>query len=479
MDWQRFSHLMRLVLVAAALCWGVYPGQTQAAYTPPPALPGPCTAGGPTPCVDYFGVANYANSPLPAGPIGVITVTGGGTGYSASPTVTITDFVAGAGAGATASATVVGGTITAITVTTAGSGYIAPQVTITDATGTGAAAVATLGTPAVGTGIRKFVDTLPGLCGVAGATNGLGQCIPIATADTATFAGSDFYRIGLSDYTQQMHTDLPATKLRGYAQVDAAGNPIILPGSTKAHQYLGPLIVARKDRPVRVQFVNQLANGNLGDLFLPVDTTYMGAGMAPNGEFYSQNRATIHLHGGNSPWISDGTPHQWITPANESTTYQKGDSFENVPDMVGAASPIGMTSPTPADGKGTYYWTNQQSERLLFYHDHAYGMTRLNVYAGEAAGYLILDPVQEDALQAAGAPGTLGTLVGGTTPNDLTHIIPLVIQDKTFVPMRCQRSGIDPTGQIMIDGPFRSELKRHGGMGQLCQAAQCRDPKQI
>ena len=33
----------------------------------------------------------------------------------------------------------------------------------------------------------------------------------------------------------------------------------------------------------------------------------------------------------------------------------------------------------------TFYYTNQQSARLLFYHDHAYGITRLNVYAGEAA----------------------------------------------------------------------------------------------
>ena len=33
----------------------------------------------------------------------------------------------------------------------------------------------------------------------------------------------------------------------------------------------------------------------------------------------------------------------------------------------------------------TFYYTNQQSARLMFYHDHAWGITRLNVYAGEAA----------------------------------------------------------------------------------------------
>ena len=34
---------------------------------------------------------------------------------------------------------------------------------------------------------------------------------------------------------------------------------------------------------------------------------------------FKDNRATLHLHGGTTPWISDGTPHQWITPAGEDT----------------------------------------------------------------------------------------------------------------------------------------------------------------
>ena len=43
----------------------------------------------------------------------------------------------------------------------------------------------------------------------------------------------------------------------------------------------------------------------------------------------------------------------------------------------------------------TFYYTNQQSARLLFYHDHAWGITRLNVYAGEAAGYVITDATEQ------------------------------------------------------------------------------------
>ena len=99
---------------------------------------------------------------------------------------------------------------------------------------------------------------------------------------------------------------------------------------------------------------------------------------------YTQNRATIHLHGGVTPWISDGTTHQWITPAGETLGYPNGVSVYNVPDMPNPG-------PNPPQGSQTFYYTNDQSARLMFYHDHAMGITRLNVYAGEAAGYLLQD----------------------------------------------------------------------------------------
>ena len=93
--------------------------------------------------------------------------------------------------------------------------------------------------------------------------------------------------------------------------------------------YLGPIIVANNGTPVRVKFNNNLPIGAGGNLFIPVDTTVMGAGMGPQGMNvtpvnYTQNRATLHLHGGATPWISDGTPYQWITPADEYTSYPKG-----------------------------------------------------------------------------------------------------------------------------------------------------------
>jgi len=407
----------------------------------------------------YFGpYANYANSPVPKGPITSITVDTKGSGYTL-PTVTISD-VWGTGSGALASAVLVSGMISEITITNGGTGYSAPIVTITDSTGSGATATPVMGGTLTG-GIRKFIDSLPGL--TAAGANNLGNYIPVGIPDTTTFPGCDYYEIALVKYTQKMSTDLPATLLYGYVQLETPalaslslhvaltnpdGTPILKGDGTQAYgmtkpYYLGPTIVASKDIPVRVTFSNLLPTGADGNLFLPVDTTVMGAGMGPNMsmtstgmENYTENRATLHLHGGATPWISDGTPDQWTTPAGETTQYPKGVSVEYVPDMwfvngvvqpgtVGqTTAPIAGATNDPGAGSLTFYYTNQQSARLMFYHDHAYGITRLNVYAGEAAGYLLTDAVENALIDA----GILPSL-----PGAYTYGIPLIIQDKTFV----------------------------------------------
>jgi len=262
---------------------------------------------------------------------------------------------------------------------------------------------------ASGTALRKFVDSLPGV-GPANVNN-LGQYIPIALKDTTTYPGSDYYKLDTIQYARKMHRDLPKnTLLRGYRDIMGAGQGV---------QYLGPLIIAERDRPVRILFKNSLTTASGSEkLFLPVDTTLMGAGMGPLGDpggEYTENRTAIHLHGGATPWISDGTAYQWFTPAGQVTSYPKGASFQNVPDM-----------PTPPNGSQTIYYTNQQSGRLMFYHDHAVGITRLNVYAGLAAGYLLHDPVEDNLITTGVIPNN-----GGGVYN---WGIPLIIQDKSFVP---------------------------------------------
>jgi FtsP/CotA-like multicopper oxidase with cupredoxin domain len=287
----------------------------------------------------------------------------------------------------------------------------------------------TAGNVVAGTGIRKFVDSLPGL-GYANRNN-LGQFIPIAVPDTTTYPGSDYYEIELVQYTEKLGSDIPTTTLRGYRQANSTDPNVTRPS------YLGPIIIAQANRPVRVKFTNKLPTGQGGNLFLPVDTTAMGAGMGPNGTTnYTQNRATLHLHGGATPWISDGTPNQWITPAGENTSYPVGVSVTNVPDM-----------PDPGPGSMTFFYTNQQSARLMWYHDHALGITRLNVYAGEAAPYELKDPVEQALINGGQfkSAGTTVTVAAGTIP---ATEIPLIIQDKTFVPSLTQLAAEDPTWDV-------------------------------
>ena len=104
---------------------------------------------------------------------------------------------------------------------------------------------------------------------------------------------------------------------------------------------------------------------------------------------FADTRATLHLHGGITPWISDGSPHQWITPANEETGWPQGVAVRRCRICRAGRRPGVPDCSADNDGCMTFYYTNQQSARLMFYHDHAWGITRLNVYAGEAAGYMI------------------------------------------------------------------------------------------
>ena len=467
---------------------------------------------------DPAGVQATGSATMTNGVVDTITVENAGSGYTSAPDVTITDGLGpifGNGTGATATATL---HITGFTMNTFGTGYTsAPTVTISDdlslgGLGSGAQATPTMtygsitgiifrndpntGNPAIGSGyltpgIKKFVDTLPGLG--PNAANNLGNYISIAVPDTTTYPGTDYYEIAVVQYRQQMSSSLPGqgTLLRGYVQLETSvlrANPkansahvqltnanldpniapTVIDGyfGVDSPRYLGATIVAQRDRPVRILFRDLLPTGVAGDLFLPVDTTVMGSGTgslasdqamapadlgtvmdavrnpicnagfnaaAPN-ECYTQNRATLHLHGGITPWISDGTPHQWITPAGENTAYPQGVSVTNVPDM-----------PDPGPGAQTFFYTNQQSARLMFYHDHSWGITRLNVYAGEAAGYVLTDST-EAALMA----GPLKSVDSSSAAGGLG--IPLIIQDKTFVPSPTELARQDPTWNAALWG---------------------------
>jgi spore coat protein A len=146
--------------------------------------------------------------------------------------------------------------------------------------------------------------------------------------------------------------------------------------------YPGPTIEACKDVPVQVKWTNNLPNEHL----LPVDHTLHGTMNTPD------VRTVVHLHGANVEAHSDGHPEAWFTRNFETV----GQTFT----------------------REVYEYTNHQPGATLWYHDHAIGITRLNVYAGLAGFYLIRDELEERLNLPCGP-----------------YEIPIMIQDKTFT--RC------------------------------------------
>jgi spore coat protein A, manganese oxidase len=146
-----------------------------------------------------------------------------------------------------------------------------------------------------------------------------------------THKDADFYRVRMMEFRKQLHSQLPPTRLWGYEG-----------------QYPGPILEAMSGRRVEVEWENHLP---LQHLF-PIDMHLHGA-MAPAPAV----RVVPHLHGSRTASISDGMPEGWFVP--------------------GASA--------------RYTYPNQQQAATLWYHDHAMGITRLNVYAGLSGFYFLRD----------------------------------------------------------------------------------------
>jgi spore coat protein A len=212
-------------------------------------------------------------------------------------------------------------------------------------------------------------------------------------------------------------TSFPGTTFWGYGQ---GGN----------FNHLGAAIIANGNQAVQITFTNKL-NGLSSPI--PVDTSLPGANQATN-------RVATHLHGGFIPWISDGGPHDWFNP-----TGGHGLSFLNGPGSV--LDPGNTLVP----GQAEYYYPNDQSARLMWYHDHAWGITRTNAYAGIATGYLITDEVEQSLIGVTNNGASYYQLLNG-----LDVGTPMVIQDKIFVPQNINQ--IDPTWLTVVPDPSPGNL---------------------
>ena len=155
----------------------------------------------------------------------------------------------------------------------------------------------------------------------------------------------------------------------------------------------GKTIVAEKNVPLTVKYINNLPTTHL----LPVDHTLMGAVGTPD------VKTIAHLHGAHITQANDGWPEWWFT----STGYQNPNT-------------MGVGGPNPYVGQGnsqTYTYQNDQNAAILWFHDHALGTTRLNVYAGLAAFYLLTDPAQA-ALQLPTGNYDIGLAIQDRSFND-------------------------------------------------------------
>ncbi len=135
-----------------------------------------------------------------------------------------------------------------------------------------------------------------------------------------------------------------------------------------------------------------------------------------------------HVHGAHVQPHSDGYPEAWWLPGAPGT---KGipASYAERGTHFGQGN-IANTVP----GSAYFVYENTQPAATIWYHDHALGITRLNVYAGPAGFWLIRGGVNDTA--AGVLPGPAPTLGGdpNLTPavRETIREVPVVIQDRSF-----------------------------------------------
>ncbi|HKM00024.1 MAG TPA: multicopper oxidase, partial [Mobilitalea sp.] len=215
-----------------------------------------------------------------------------------------------------------------------------------------------------------------------------------------------YYYIDIGEVKQQMlPKGFPKTKVWGYGGL--VKNPKT--GETSYHiSSPGGTFEAIRGTPVKVKWINKLKGRHLFAVDptlhwanpneMPMDPPKPWPAFPPGFPEAQKPIPTVtHLHGGEVPSDSDGHPEAWFTHDKKYG---------------------------PAYKSSVYTYPNEQEATTLWYHDHALGMTRLNVYAGLAGFYLLRNSKKrgenwhchEERLH----------LPSGR------HEVPLVIQDKMF-----------------------------------------------
>ncbi|MEI8370522.1 MAG: multicopper oxidase domain-containing protein [Planctomycetia bacterium] len=165
-------------------------------------------------------------------------------------------------------------------------------------------------------------------------------------------------------------------------------------------------IQVRSGTPIQVHWTNNLGSQ---DSYLMSQFMDMSPGMlTPDMMAMPANDGipTVpHLHGGHTEAASDGTPNQWFTGA--------------LPETPGG-KPVIDRGIDATKANDTFVYANDQRAATLWYHDHAMGFTRTNVYAGLMGMYIVRDEVD------TGLKNNPAGLPSGA------YEIPLAIADRMF-----------------------------------------------
>jgi FtsP/CotA-like multicopper oxidase with cupredoxin domain len=260
----------------------------------------------------------------------------------------------------------------------------------------------------------------------------------------------DYYEISMQQFAQQvLPAGLPATTVWGYGAVKSES-----PNGLLLHNAPSLTIEAQANVPVRVKWINGLvdASGNYLPHLLPVDPTLHWAN-PPGGVRGRDSRPTFsstpgpytgpvpivtHVHGAVGVGDeSDGYAEAWYLPAarNIPANYARVGTWYNYFRGKAAARFAAAWHP----GSATFQYPNANRASTIWYHDHALGMTRLNVYAGPAGFYIVRGGPDGDAAvldsryeTPAVLPGPAPAAEDPFPPNKTYYEIPIAIQDRSF-----------------------------------------------
>jgi FtsP/CotA-like multicopper oxidase with cupredoxin domain len=307
---------------------------------------------------------------------------------------------------------------------------------------------------------------------------------------------ADYYEISMRQITEQiLPAPLPATTVWGYGAVAAADPQSPFVGF---HHAPSLTIEAQWNRPVRVKWINDLKDGqgNFLPHLLPVDPTlhwanppggrmhrdmrpdFTGKKYVPLAQFndpatqYTRYTGPVpmvpHVHGAVGVGDeSDGYAEAWYLPAARGIprTYAARGTWYDFFAVKAFLTYGAIWGP----GFATFQYPNLNRASTIWYHDHALGMTRLNVYAGPAGFYIVRGGPDGDKAVLDARTGLPAVLPGPAPkegdafpPNKAYYEIPIAVQDRAF---NLDGSLFYPDSREFFDGMTGPYIPDLGDMG--------------